>query len=238
MNDKLKNLIKYLSFLGLDINLSFDRGISFLGINISKSKYKLSLRGILALNKCVEFSPKEVLDVGSGGGEHALLFAKTNAKVTCIDLGTSVYAKKSKNYFIDNIEVINTDFLTWETNNKYDLVWASHILEHQRNVGIFIEKLASLCSSDGHIAITVPYPHRNIWGGHLNLWTPGLLAYNCVMCGFDLSDAIFLYGYREISVIFKQKKVMLPVLTYDKGDVIKLSKFFPKQFKEDSDSWF
>ncbi|CAA9499015.1 MAG: hypothetical protein AVDCRST_MAG91-945, partial [uncultured Sphingomonadaceae bacterium] len=29
---------------------------------------------------------------------------------------------------------------------RYDLVWASHILEHQRNAGIFIDKLVELCA--------------------------------------------------------------------------------------------
>ncbi len=34
--------------------------------------------------------------------------------------------------------VIHGDYLAIDVGNKFDLVWASHVLEHQRNVGLFI----------------------------------------------------------------------------------------------------
>ena len=85
--------------------------------------------------------------------------------------------------------------------------------------------------------ITVPFPHRNLWGGHLTLWTPGLLAYNCVLCGLDISDSKLFYGNREISIIFKPIKIELPKLSFDAGDLIKLSPFLPNGFTENSDGW-
>lgn len=165
-----------------------------------------------------------------------MLFKQTGADVTCIDFGTSVYAQKAIK--TDGINVINVDFLKWVPEQKYQLVWASHILEHQRNLGIFIEKLIECCEDNGVICITVPFPHRNIWGGHLTLWQPGLLAYDIVMCGIDLSNAKMLYGYREMSIIFKPQKVALPDITFDNGDVTKLEHLFPMGFKENVDSWF
>ena len=108
----------------------------------------------------------------------------------------------------------------WQVDKKYDLVWASHVLEHQQNVGLFLQKLINLCNDEGYIAITVPFLHRRLWGGHLSLWTPGFLAYNIVLQGIDLSRSQLIYGFKEISVIFKIKKIQLPRdLTYDSGDI-------------------
>lgn len=222
--------------LGVEVTNSFDRGTSVLGINFAKSQYPVAPRSSVAMAKCLEFKPSTVLDVGSGGGEHAREFFNKGAKVTCIDFGTSVYAQKAVKD--DQIQVVYADFTKWDSSDKYDLVWASHVLEHQRNVGLFIDKLIDCCAPDGHVAITVPNPHRNLWGGHLSLWTPGFLAYNCVMCGVDLSEGIMIYGHREFSVIFKPKRVALPEISYDSGDINILKHLFPKGFGEDVDAWF
>ena len=227
----------YNQFLGLEFDFAFDRGISLFGINIRKSKSKFAERSQKVLNYCLTENFKSVLDVGSGGGWHAKEFAKNGSKVTCIDYGKSIYAKSYKTE--ESINLIIADFNNWITNEKYELIWASHIFEHQENVGKFINKLIKLCSKNGKIAITVPYPHRHIWGGHLSIWTPGLLIYNIVIQGIDMSNAKLLYGYKEFSVIFSPNFKDLPKdLSFDKGDVQKLKKFFPSKFSENSDSWF
>ncbi len=189
----------------------------------------------MALERCLLLKPKSVLDVGSGGGEHALEFMKGGADVTCIDFGTSIYAKLP---FKDNgLNIVNIDFLEWRSQDLFELVWASHVLEHQRNCGAFIEKLIDLCAPHGKVAITVPTPHRKLWGGHLSSWSPGLLAYNIVLCGVDLADADIFYGYREISIIFRPKRISLPNLTFDSGDLLLLKNFLPPCLYENGDSW-
>lgn len=222
--------------LGIEVTNSFDRGASIFGINVAFGKHPFALQSSVALQKCLEMKPTTVLDVGSGGGEHAREFSKNGSKVTCVDFGTSVYAQKA--IPDTDIQVVYTDFTKWNSPARYDLVWASHVLEHQRNAGVFIEKLVDCCSPNGHVAITVPNPHRNLWGGHLSLWTPGFLAYNCLMCGLDLHDAKMVYGYREFSLIFNPKKVSLPDISYDSGDINKLKHLFPMGFGEDTDAWF
>lgn len=222
---------------GFEMKQGLEKGLTIFGYNFSFSNQPYGkFRGFQALENCLQLPMKTVADIGSGGGEHANTFCKQGLDVTCVDYGTSIYAERAS--LQNDIKIIYTDFLKWKNEIQYDLVWASHILEHQRNVGVFIEKLIAVCKPDGYICITVPFPHRNIWGGHLTLWQPGLLAYNIVMCGIDLSDAQMLYGYREMSIIFKPKKVTLPNITFDNGDVTKLQHLFPMGFKEDIDSWF
>lgn len=232
----MKTFLKKLSRTGIEVNYALDPGLSLFGINLSRSRHGYADRSAVALQYCRRLSPRTVLDVGSGGGQHASAFASDGANVTCVDLGTSIYAKTSQT--VERVRVINTDFERWQADRQYDLVWASHVLEHQRNLGRFIEQLIACCSPSGHVAVIVPTPHRRLWGGHLTLWTPGLLAYNIVLAGVDLSDAELAYGYRETWIVFRPTKVSLPELTFDSGDLDLLSPFLPKGFRENSEPWF
>lgn len=231
----MKKFLKSLSSAGLEINYALDPGLSLFGLNISRAKHGYAERSALALSRCISLEAKSVLDVGSGGGHQAASFAASGSTVTCVDYGTSVYAMESAP--TNNVTVINTDFAKWTPDKLYDLVWASHVLEHQRNVGEFIEKLIACCRPEGYVCIIVPTPHRRLWGGHVSLWTPGLLAYNIVLAGVDLKDADVRYGYRESWILFKPRKIKLPALTFDSGDLDLLAPFLPCGFRENSEPW-
>lgn len=235
MHNRLKQSLKQLSKLGLEVNYALDSGLSFAGMNLARAKRPLADRSAAALEHCLALQPKTVLDVGSGGGQHAAAFARNGAAVTCVDYGTSIYATDPKRE--NGLDVIEVDFNRWKTDQTFDLVWASHVLEHQRNPGVFIDNLVARCTPDGHIAITVPFPHRHLWGGHLSLWTPGTLAYNVVLAGIDCSAASLFYGYRETSMVFQPIRVELPELTYDSGDIERLQPFLPRGVYENGDSW-
>ena len=72
-------------------------------------------------------------------------------------------------------------------------------------------------------------------GGHLSLWNAGLLLYNLILAGFDCrSAAVKTYDY-NVSVIVRKKAAPLPELTYDFGDIEKLSQFFPFEAKHGFD---
>lgn len=175
-----------------------------------------------------------VLDVGAGAGVQARLFRDLGKTVTKLDFGTSVYAQRSVD---DGIASITGDVNQIELDEKYDLVWASHVLEHQPNVGLFLKRMQSWCKSDGIIAITVPPLKFSLVGGHLSLWTPGHLIYNIVFSGIDCSDAKLLhYGY-NISAIVRNRSADLPSLHYDQGDIKKLSRYFPPHIREKMDAF-
>ena len=237
MKNFKKILRTFLNFFGLNIRYAVVPGISFFGINIHKDAYKNKnlFRAQKALEYCCDLKIKTVLDIGSGANIHANQFKRKGKKVVCVDYGTSRYALESK---VNGIEVIKKDFLSLQIDEKFDLIWASHVIEHQKNIGTFIQKMISFCAKDGYFCITIPDPHRHLWGGHLSIWSPGLLAYNIVLSGLDLKDAIFIRGELETSLVFKMKKINLPNdLTFDTGDVDKISKYLPSHLKEDSDPW-
>jgi len=158
-----------------------------------------------------------VLDVGSGTGEHSKMFRDHGKHVTTIDLTQPAD--------------ITGDFLSCPpelvSESPYACIWSSHVLEHQTNVGAFLERCFYLLDDDGILAITVPPLKHEIVGGHVSLWNAGLLLYNLVLAGFDCSQAaVKTYGY-NISVIVRKKPAKMPRLCMDSGDINALKRFFP-----------
>lgn len=164
-----------------------------------------------AFHKLLTMKFHTMLDVGSGTGEHAELFRKVGKQVTTIALSDA-----------DIVGDFNKIKL-----GKFDCLWVSHVLEHQRNVGSFLERCFDCLYEDGILAITVPPLKHEIVGGHLTLWNAGLLLYNLILAGFDCRNAaVKEYGY-NISVIVRKQRAVLPTLKMDYGDIESLKDFFP-----------
>lgn len=187
-----------------------------------------------AIKKLVnDFEFSSVLDIGSGAGAHSDYFLSKGKKVTAVDFGTSIYFERRTNDYT----CIKGDFLKIPFEETFDCIWASHVLEHQLNVNQFLQKCIACCKPGGLIAITVPPRKDQLVGGHLTLWTPGLLIYNLVMAGLDCSDAsILAYGY-NISVIARNIKRDDVQLDFDCGDIKRLQSFFPASFSEGNSGW-
>ena len=173
-----------------------------------------------------------VLDVGSGAGKHADILEAAGKRVTAIDFGVSVYFQQKTSHRTDII----ADYYSYQFEQPFDCIWASHVLEHQPNPNAFLAKTHRDLKEGGWLAITVPPLKHQIVGGHLSLWNAGLLLYQLVFAGFDCSSAsIRTYGY-NVSVITKKKSIeTMPELHYDNGDIDRLARFFPAGLTEGFD---
>tara|TARA_B100000780_G_scaffold266419_1_gene222608 strand:+ start:168 stop:911 length:744 start_codon:yes stop_codon:yes gene_type:complete len=175
-----------------------------------------------------DFEFTSVLDIGSGEGLHAKLLADNGKKVTKIDYGDSIYFKKEDMHETKFTDAIIADFNDYEFDCLYDVIWCSHVLEHQPNPNIFLKKIYKLLDESGVLAITVPPSRNTMSGGHLSNWNAGLLLYNLVLAGFDCADASILkYGY-NISIIVRKKAAIFEPLSYDSGDLRKIKNCLPK----------
>lgn len=172
-----------------------------------------------------EYTFDTVLDIGCGQGLHSEIFKKYKKHVISLDYGKSPYVKSN-----DKQDFITADFMNYNfKDTQYDAVWCSHVLEHQLNPNLFLEKINSILKEEGVLAITVPPLKSQIVGGHVSLWNAGLLLYQLVLAGFDCSNAIVKkYGY-NISIILKKKKINIKSeLIYDNGDISTIKKYLPK----------
>jgi SAM-dependent methyltransferase len=186
-----------------------------------------SVRGSQALARLMAYDDmQKVLDVGSGAGDHARLMRCRGKTVTTISL-------------IPPADIVG-DFMTAEIDNGFDAIWASHVLEHQPNVNLFLRRCFSLLRDDGVLAITVPPYKANVVGGHLTTWNSGILLYNLIIAGFDCRTARVSGNYSSgtdvngekyppynISVIVRKRAAALPDLHFDSGDIGRLAEFFP-----------
>lgn len=201
-----------------------------------------SILGGEALYQLIHFHDFEtVLDVGSGAGVHARIMRDYGKSVTELDFGKSIYYEKREN---TGDMIVYGDFMSYVSDQRYDCIWASHVLEHQPNPGLFIKRCIELVSDEGIIAISVPPLKHKIVGGHLSLWNAGLLLYQLVFAGLDCRNASVRTSGYNVSVI--TRKVLRPKieLDYDSGDIDRLASYFPSNFNEGFDgriaqlNWF
>ena len=132
------------------------------------------LETLLRLLSSHEF--ETVLDIGSGQGEHARLLRHWGKEVYSIDMHADADYRG--------------DFLEVEFDRQFDVVWCCHVLEHQRNVGLFLEKIFRTIRDGGVLAMTVPVDSAGgLIPGHLTRWNVTVLCYNLILAGFDCSEA-------------------------------------------------
>lgn len=175
-------------------------GVPYENIYVVKGN---ELRAQDALIKCGEDAAiTTVLDVGCGIGNHSGIFLEYGKTVTGIDIGVPCNVQS------DRFTYIRDNFLEYNFAECYDLVWCSHVLEHQLAVGKFIQKLFSCCKENGKVAITVPNETQGrVVEGHVNVWNAGLLMYNIIKSGFSCRHAAVKTYANNVSVIVPYEKI-------------------------------
>lgn len=175
---------------------------------------------ILFIEKCQAGGISRILDIGAGDQAHTHLMRQAKLNVETSDF--------SEDNRPENLAPNHTgDYLGLTNIGMFDGIWCSHVLEHQRNPGHFLDKVHGDLQEGGILSITVPPRKDNIVGGHVTLWNAGLLLYHLVLAGFDCSDAsVSTYGY-NCSVVLKKQTIQLPSLCYCRHDIDRLVHYFP-----------
>jgi hypothetical protein len=131
-----------------------------------------------------------LLDVGGGYGVHTNFFRGRGFTVDLVDVSSG----QPTRHFVG-------DFLDFRPAGRYDITWASHVLEHVQNPGLFIGHLIDCTKPAGLICVTVPPLKSEMTFGHVTLWNAGLLLINLIKSGLDCRHArLMTYGY-NVSVI-------------------------------------
>jgi len=186
---------------------------------------EVKLKGKKLLERVTDESPPPltVIDVGVGLGIQSYIFASFGYDVIGISLEDPLpIVKEQKKYIHVKENLFNADL------PQADIVWASHIIEHMPNVGLFLERVRSMTKPDGWVCIVAPSDQMNLMvDGHLTFWTPAHLIYNMVVAGFDCRKAKYYTLGRDISLMVRRKDRPHIDLNYDYGDLSVLSLYFP-----------
>lgn len=198
---------------------------------------KNEIFGYEAAERVINFAKGTVLDIGCGLGIQGKLFADYGLEVT----GLSV--KRYDGVLLEN--VIEADFMSWQTKEQFDVVWMSHMLEHIRNIEECLLKVKAVVKEGGCLAITVPASEKEITLTHIHSFNAGRLLRYLIGAGFDCKNAeILVYGY-NLSVI-------IPKVSFIPGDTDlwiseaaiegykaqqRLFEYFPKGIEIKTSSW-
>ena len=138
---------------------------------------------------------KTSLDIGSGEGVHTEIMRHAGLKVTGVDK----HSEKAD---------YNMDFMSWSRARQmnFDVVFCSHVIEHQRNVGDFLDRIYDVLSDDGVLIISAPnHPAENLVEGHINSFIFPLFLQQLIHAGFDCKKGKYLSSIENSFIVSKAK---------------------------------
>ncbi len=183
---------------------------------------------------------QSVLDVGSAGGTSARVFEFLGKEVHTIEIQPTFGA--------DNTRQHCGDYLDIRFPQTFDCIWLSHVLEHQRNIGRFLEKMYHDLTDGGVLAISVPSALSPFLIGHCNTFTPLHLIYHLILAGFDCRDAQARCYDWQVSVLVRKVPNGIPSISFatihnntlgdgELGVNPRLFDFFPVPVPPDGHVW-
>ena len=141
---------------------------------------------------------KTSLDIGSGDGVHSEIMNHAGLKVTQVDK-------------YSDVADYQMDFMSWTKARHFDfdVVFCSHVIEHQRNVGSFLDRIFDVLSDDGVLIISAPSEDHNLIEGHLNSFIFPLFLQQMLHAGFDCKNGKFLSAMENSFIVSKAKDYKL-----------------------------
>ena len=123
---------------------------------------------------------KTALDIGSGAGVQTEIMRHAGLEVFQVDK------------YSDTAEY-KVDFLEHSFEKKFDIIYCSHVIEHQRNVGLFLDKIYDCLSDDGLLLLSAPkHSAKTLVEGHLNCFILTYFIQHLIHSGFDLAKGKLL----------------------------------------------
>lgn len=146
------------------------------------------------LKLCKDYKFQSVLDIGSHEQRVSKIFRHLGKHVTCVEVAPGYEADYKADY-------LDVKFL-----EKFDAIWCSQTYEHQRNPGLFLDKIFDDLKDGGILALTIPWHiTHHICFGHVNNTSPLMLLYHLVCAGFDCSEIALKVYNSNIGIILRKK---------------------------------
>jgi len=133
------------------------------------------------------------IDIGSGEGVQSKILMHAGLKVFQLDKYSA-----SADYKVD--------FIDYKFDQKFDVVFCSHVVEHQRNVGAFLDKIFDVLNDEGVLIISAPkHEADTMIEGHLNCFITPYFIQHLIHAGFDLRNGKYLScgGLENAAIVSK-----------------------------------
>ncbi len=116
-------------------------------------------------NRPEDFAGKTILDAGCGPGHHARLAARTAKRVVAMDLNAAAIARE-KLADLRNVEVLDGDIATWDSGERFDVVYSVGVVHHTADPDRTVAHLRELLKPGGRLILWV----YALEGNALNKW--------------------------------------------------------------------
>ncbi|RJQ38902.1 class I SAM-dependent methyltransferase [Candidatus Microgenomates bacterium] len=202
--------------------------------NIQKKlikKNNFTYRNIIKfIDSYLNFSKKNILDIGCGAGTISLYLANRGNKVLGIDISKNAIekCKKSANFLkLNNVKFEKVNFPTDVPVGKFDFIICSEVIEHLKNDELALKKIFSILNSGGVAIISTPSINAPLfrWGlasefdnrvGHLRRYSLIELVRKCENAGFKVLET------RKTEGLLRNFLFLNPI----GGKVLRFIKFF------------
>ena len=147
--------------------------------NINKTR---DLEAQALRNTLLAIPFESCLEIGCGTGKNTLWFIEKAKQVTSVDLSAEMLAKAKEKINSDNVQFIQADITTdWTfTNQLYDLVSFSLVLEHIKNLDFIFKQTATALKPGGHVYIGELHPFKQYTGSKARFETDtGMQVVDC-----------------------------------------------------------
>jgi SAM-dependent methyltransferase len=168
-----------------------------------------------------DFTAKDVLEGGCGGGQHTLLVAPVAKSVTAVDLNTIEIARK-RNSNAKNITFVEGDLAKIDLKRQFDVVFCIGVIHHTDDPGLTFENLYR------HLAP----------GGKMIIWTYSAEGNTLMRFGVEPLRKLFFSHLPKsaLALLAKSITVMLylPVYSIYRISVFRTLPYFDyfKKFRE------
>ena len=111
-------------------------------LNSKSELFRYSKINELLLKNNNQNQYQNVLELGSGIGNHTEYLKKVSKKLTCLE-PSKIACKKLKKKFGDEINIINSNFENMKITNHFDLIVASEVLIYTKNISEQFNKIVN-----------------------------------------------------------------------------------------------
>ena len=153
-----------------------------------------------------------ILDIGSGSGEFAVLMQHTGKSVSCIEPNIG-YAEYTKQKFDLQVHADSVD--NFETEQKFDLIRLSHVAEHFRDPADKLRRIAKWLAPGGQIFIECPD-----FGNYCRTKSPGNIFHYGHIFNFDKTTLPAMMALAGLKAVYKTSATSIYCVASEHAQVV------------------